>query len=428
MSQLLLNLPRDHGDSPTAGDPIEDGGSESGDASEMVQDIAARPGEEGPEFDPSLSIRNLPLVIFDRDVERQIVYYRGRVLRGCLCAPTCGPDIVAHSPVVMSNAHEGFAIEPSDDRYLHYDGVSIVFARPWGGQFMQPSIDTILACRGLAQLFASGPLNFANAIEVGSGSGFIGKYAAAKAPGTTELQMTLVDIDPKAKSYCASTRFGAQSTGAAGRPVRWNLCVGDAIPLLKADSSFDLVVANPPYIPTKEEVETERLTFKRGFWEGCGLLVFLMEHMLSGYFPTHAHLVLVLTSLSLKCIRVRQLLDEARERGFQVNVLLEREVAWKAWYAGRGSSPNFLLSRGRECSERALLGDREFFVGATQPGESRAGGRRDSYLDYHWHVAYVLDIFRAPESHAASTKGAQPHRHVEVALAATAGSAADAAD
>ena len=45
----------------------------------------------------------------------------------------------------------------------------MVFARPPGGRFMQPSIDTILVCRGLVDALAG--IQVKRLIDVGSGSG-----------------------------------------------------------------------------------------------------------------------------------------------------------------------------------------------------------------------------------------------------------------
>lgn len=343
------------------------------------------------EFAPAVHYRDLPVVVFTDDVGEQRVWHNGTVARGRVQRPGGRPDVAALKPVVMSPAHLGFAIEPYEERYLHYRGVGIVFSRPRRGQFMQPSIDTLLVCHAVGRLFEqSEGRGFARIIDVGAGSGFIGKFAAAHAAGAREV--CLVDTDPAAKEYWETPDFG--SSNIAG--INWIFEAGDACPLLERDPHFDLIISNPPYIPTRAEAsDSEGVSHCRGFWEGCGLLVHLMELLAGGKCPPGAHLVVALTSLTLKSKQVCRLLKEAPSKGVKVNVLLEREIGWKAWYAGRGSGPEYLIASEKERTERQQLGDCSYFVGACSPGESREGGReRNNLWGYHWHVAYVIDMYR----------------------------------
>lgn len=263
---------------------------------------------------------------------------------------------------------------------------------------MQPSIDTMLVSYAIANLFKEGHHSFSSVLDVGSGSGFIGKFAAMHAPGEGPVSVTLSDIDPTAAKYCKSPMFGAKASSLVGRGLSWQFHAGDSVKLLDEKSGdFDLIVSNPPYIPTSKEVmQSNGLSTMASFWEGCGLLVHLIDLMLEGRYANGAHLILGLTSLTLKSQCVCRSLAQARSRGVTVKILVEREIAWKAWYAGRGSSPSYLLATESEYRARQLIGDCEFFVGATEPGHSRLGGVRDSRWGYHWHYAYVLDIYRTP--------------------------------
>ncbi|CAE8591107.1 unnamed protein product, partial [Polarella glacialis] len=255
-------------------------------------------------FPASLSVRSLPVVAFSDEADEQLVWFDGFVRDGRVGVSPGPPDVCAKNPVVMSPAFLGFAIEPYEKRYLHYRRVGVLFARPRGGRFMQPSIDTILVCRALADVLDAAHKSkseVGSIIDVGSGSGFLGKFAAAHAPGSRELEVTLVDLDAEAMRYCQSEGFNASERGRGGRQVAWHLRAEDAVALLEDSPGFDLLISNPPYIPTRGEVENSTVqSSPGGFWEGISLVVFLLELISGQRCPRGARLVMMVTSITLK--------------------------------------------------------------------------------------------------------------------------------
>jgi len=380
---------------------------EGGDGEERSRSHSPPQAEIGAfeRFPEEMRHRSLPVISFSSDVREMRIWVEGSVDKGEVRCSGKHPDWTIREPIAMSPAYLGFSIEPGEPRYLHYQGVGVVFARPSGGMFMQPSIDTIMACNGLERLFAKQQQPFQRVVDVGSGSGFIGKFAAVHATGLVEepMEVTLVDIDPAAIKYNQSSGFNAPSQSSGGRPIHWTHHSGDAIELLEQDNGFDLLVSNPPYIPTTNEVVggksfNSARAGRSSFWEGIGLVEFLIEHFASvRNCPPGAHMVLVVSSLTLKAPAVLEALHGLADRGVSCACLAEREVAWKAWYAGP-QSRGHLLAKGTEIRQRHNVRgqDIRLFVGATPPGQSRlqiVNDGRAHHLSYHWHVVYVLDFW-----------------------------------
>ena len=92
---------------------------------------------------------------------------------------------------------------------------------------------------GLAADFLKGRAGEISALDYGAGSGAIGLWLASEFPG---LRLTAVEISAGAIA-CAAGNAGA--LGLAGRVEFVN-----ASSLAAVTGSFDVIVSNPPYIPT----------------------------------------------------------------------------------------------------------------------------------------------------------------------------------
>ena len=326
----------------------------------------------------SVCEQRLPLIVFDANCTSMSVF-DGAVVEGHPFAPDT-PALVVEMPILMSPAYAGFAVQPYEPRVLQFDGCGILFARPSRGKFMAPSIDTILCCVAVRSLFARTPASFSRVLEVGSGSALIGKYAALGLQNNATV--TLIDVDPIALEYARTEECALPDQTNAGHRIKWEFAVGDAVKFLDNNhTSFDLVISNPPYIPTRAEC-TGAGVVGSNFWEGTGLL----QRVLTQAGCTR---VVCFSSLSLKAEGMRATLASLGER---CQVLVEREVAWKAWYAG-GSETDHLLSTPAEEANRSQIGVLSLFVGATvTPRQLAVADGRNVDRSLHWHMSYVVVV------------------------------------
>lgn len=167
-----------------------------------------------------------------------------------------------------------FALFAMPRRTTRLGAISLTFEQGRFPGVWGPSIDTLLFCRALGRMDLS---EVKNAIEIGSGSGFISKAILAMAPALE--RMLLVDLDPQA---IACSREQVVDPRVEHR-------VGGGIEAVAADT-WDLVVSNPPYIPRPWSIEDNP-------YEGVGLLAHLLEHGRS-YLAPSGSLVVNASSLA----------------------------------------------------------------------------------------------------------------------------------
>jgi len=138
-----------------------------------------------------------------------------------------------------------FALYASYPRRVSYDGVEVSWSPQAYPRVWCPSIDTVFFARTL-KAYLQGVKTVA---EVGTGSGFLTKYALAHAPQikralASDINLdalrcandALVDLDHHASVSLICPRPDDETLGFSGR--------------------FDLLISNPPYIPRPDEGNT----------------------------------------------------------------------------------------------------------------------------------------------------------------------------
>lgn len=305
------------------------------------------------------------------------------------------PDMTQQWPVAASPGHlqqGGYfrQLQHQKQKIVFHDGsqhlTSIDFHLQPGTKVMKPNLDTMLLCHGINCLQEQG-VTFSKAIDVGSGSGFIAKHLALK---NTQSTITAIDIDQNAITYMKSP--------GADLPINVEIVENDATTYLESHASeYDLVVSNPPYVPTVQETQSNALIEpdNPNFWSGTGLICHMLEKTLP-QMKQGSHVVMIVPSTALKSKRVAQLLN--KQAGFSATILAEQEVAYKAYYLGGGSTTHLKASSSEAKKETRFEGiSKDLFVGITGPGKPRScdinDGRKECQ-DYHWQVLYVIDFVK----------------------------------
>ncbi|MEM7403265.1 MAG: methyltransferase, partial [Myxococcota bacterium] len=345
------------------------------------------PNPAGPA--PRRAAGNIQAVIFNNDVKEMKIYQRVPLLHGM-------PQFPAHAnytfnyPIFMSHGYLGSIV--GNKFYISYDNVSMLFDKPARATFMKPSIDTALMMYGLKQLFNRPGQQFTQVHDVGSGSGLIGKYMATNAPGAGPLNVTLIDIDPMAMQFAQSNDAAMPQQGQGGRVVNMHYVVGNALTYIPGKQG--LLVSNPPYIPTQQEVANNVVSAAvNNFYAGVGFIIELIRAVQNN--PNHTEAVIIIPSTSMKSLAVQQAITNLHADGLQAEILVEREIGFKSFFLG-GARPD-LQATGNQIAQRQHFGNVDMYVGITtharmayntQAGNAAVGS------PYKWHVVYVMRIYR----------------------------------
>jgi tRNA1(Val) A37 N6-methylase TrmN6 len=232
-----------------------------------------------------------------------------------------------------------FALYGSSHRTTLYDDVSLEFEQDKYPGVWGPSIDTLFFCRALRALEIS---ERSVAVEIGCGSGFIGKYLLEKFDALDSV--SFVDMNPMAVA-CAK---------ACTQDERARFFAGDGLAFLDGHPA-DLVVCNPPYIPRPKSIDDNA-------YEGVHLLVQLIERAQT-YLRPGGRLLLNLSSLSLNI--ARQAMDRVSAQGVE---LASMEVPLKVFN---------VLNNAQW---------RQYLV----EHHGLAEGLRQGYR--HWHTLHLMEI------------------------------------
>lgn len=162
------------------------------------------------------------------------------------------------------------------------------------------------------------------AIEIGCGSGFLGKYALSKLKGLK--RMWFVDLNKHAIE-CAKDNV---------KDRRARFFAGDGLKFMKK-KKFDLIICNPPYVPRPGSIEDNS-------YEGIGLLYHLL-HFGQNYLNPKGIIITNVSSLAWKKVlrqkpKMNMELLESMEVPLKVNNILNNEK-WLEYLKKQGLKKSY---------------------------------------------------------------------------------------
>lgn len=183
-------------------------------------------------------------------------------LIGTIKNPVLVTDLYAMTKQLKNNTVRDtiFALYQSYPRITQYNKVGVWWDPLRHKDVWCPSIDTVLFARALNKIIKNS-YHFKSVLEIGCGSGFLGKYIASTSNSIKKV--VFVDINPFA-ILCAKDNTKELHIKKEFFTQRWQN--------IKKNEKYDLIVCNPPYLPRPQSVD-------KNPYEGISLM---REIILSG--------------------------------------------------------------------------------------------------------------------------------------------------
>jgi len=325
-------------------------------------------------------------------------------------------DWVVNMPYSASMPGHGLVFHP-DERHVIAIGTSghphelawMDFEqRERNPTWMKPNVDTMTMSLALQKFLRR--YTYHRAIDVGAGSGWLAKVLAQH--NATSAPVTAVEINPNAVEFM-NTR------GRSNLPESVIPEEGDAIRLLLQQAEqFDLLVSNPPYVPTKLETQVDHLKGQtvssidkaapQNFFLGTNLPSFVLETAFPAMLSANssARCVLLLTSASFLSKHLVRVLSELSSHGMMFNVLSETEVHLRYWFFIRTDPENFSSGDYLWNAGEVQIQGHTFMTGITSKPRSHVRVEQSSedvqdgtacYGGQGWQVVYVLEFYSPDE-------------------------------
>jgi release factor glutamine methyltransferase len=267
------------------------------------------------------------IIEFSKDLKKQKIYAHGQELVqilgrkinspkdlllsnkkfiGTIKNPVLATDLYAMVKQLKNNIVRDtiFALYQNYPRIIEYNKVSVWWNPLRHKNVWCPSIDTVLFAKALNKISKS-TFHPKSVIEIGCGSGFLGKYAAKTFSSIKKA--IFVDINPFA-ILCVKDNTKDLRIKKEFFTSRWQN--------IKRGDKYDLIICNPPYLPRPQSID-------KNPYEGISLM---REIILSGknYLNKGGLIVINYSSLCEKEAK-----NFIKQSGFKSRILIKMKVPLK---------------------------------------------------------------------------------------------------
>ncbi len=181
-------------------------------------------------------------------------------------------------------------------------------------QVYEPAEDSFLLADTTLKFIHDG----ANILEIGTGTGFVS--AVIKANRSVDLIAT--EINPFAASCAATNGIDV---------IRTDMFKG-----LKSREQFDVIIFNPPYLPTSEDEKVPgwlNYAFDGGTDGRKDMKPFMKQ--VRNYLKTAGIVMLLVSSLT----GIEEVIEEMKEHGFQAQVVASHKCSFERLVVIKGKLP-----------------------------------------------------------------------------------------
>jgi len=186
----------------------------------------------------------------------------------------------------------------------------------------KPAEDTFLLLDTIKHLTKSGDLSFSGqtVLELGTGTGLVSLWIATKA-STRPEHMVITDISPPA-AHCARENVILNSV------KQIVILCSDLFSAFVKSVKFDIIIFNPPYVPSNNEFSSKPRDWENRTWNGGVQGREIIDQFLlsfADYLSNTGKAFLIHSSLN----KLTKTIEITKAQGFALEIVGKTKLAWE---------------------------------------------------------------------------------------------------